>query len=89
VRVRGFCGSREGDCGMAAMLVVPAAAAAGVVQLQQDGRLASRRSPVASTMSGVTVRSAFSSSVSERRDWSVYRIASPKLRFVASAQLIV
>lgn len=72
---------------MAAMLVVPAAAAAaagGVVQLQQDGRLALRRSPVASAMSGVTVRSAFSSSVSERRDWSVYRIASPKLRGITS-----
>jgi len=74
---------------MAAMLVAPAA---GLVQVQQDGRLAPRRAPVVSTnvsMSSVLATGVIrtsSNSVrvdSERRDRTLCRIASPKLRFVA------
>lgn len=77
---------------MAAMLVVPAAG--GLVQVQQDGRLASRRAPFriserALVARGVITNVASAKAVrvdSERRDRSVRRIASPKLRFVAAVE---
>ena len=77
---------------MAAMLVLPVAAA-GVAQVQQDGRLASRRALARSgavSMCGMVreasgrsgnVFAPLARADSGRRN----RIALPKLRFVASA----
>ena len=67
------------------MVVVPAAVAVGAVQQQQqqDGRPASRRSPVVSAAGAMSLaRGVNGASV------SVVRIATPKLRFVASLKLM-
>jgi len=66
---------------MAAMLVTPAA---GLVQVQQNGRLATRRAPGVSATSFTTC-GARTRKNAVRGD-SVCRIAAPKIRFVAEAR---